>query len=48
MHIHYDDLYGHTLALKKPALGVMKYFNFGIPILGHHYYILSLSAHAPV
>ena len=41
MHIHHNDLYGHSTRI--PAPGVMKFKNFGRPFLGHHYYILSLS-----
>ena len=41
MHFHYD-FYGHTLAQEPMPRGHESY-SFGRPLLGYHYYILSLS-----
>ena len=36
------DIYGHALA-QDPCPGGHEIYNFGRPLLGHHYYILSVS-----
>ena len=37
------DLYGHT-QVQEPCPGIHEIYNYGRNILGHHFYILSLSA----
>ena len=46
IHIHFHNLYGHTLA-QEPLLRGHEIYNFGRPFLAHHYYILVLSDLCP-
>ena len=44
MHIYYNDLYGHALALDSSP-GEDEIYNFGRTFLGHHYYILNFPSY---
>ena len=46
MHIHYNDLYGHTLEQEPLARG-HEIYNFVKPFVSHQYYALSLSKSCP-
>ena len=46
IHIHYNNLYGHTLTSKPLSRG-LEINHFGRAFLGHHYFILKFVSSMP-